>query len=120
MKKDSYTILGIEDKATKEFTVAYAVDSEDIPRFKLLLTVPVGTKADIIERVNSAALSQLQLRRDKIAKEARETADRENIENVREQLKADILNMKGTGTPIRKPKEKKARLEAPHKGEDKK
>ena len=113
MKKDTYTILGIEDKTQKEFTVAYAVDSEDIPRFKLLLTVPVGTKADIIERVNSAAFNQLTLRRDKIAKDDQEIADHENVERVREKLKEDILNLKGAGTTIKKPEEKKKRLADP-------
>ena len=114
MKNDKYTILDISEKSRSEFQIAYAVASDDIPRFKALVTVPAGKpKEDIIELVNSHAYSQLNTRREKLAKEAREREERENIERLRDSLKADIESLKGVGTPIKKPVEKKRQLEAP-------
>lgn len=114
MKDDKYTILDISEKSRSEFQIAYAVESKDIPRFKALVSVPAGKpKEDIIEMVNNHAYSQLETRREKIAKEAREQEERENIERLRDSLKANIESLKGTGTPIKKPKEKKKQLEAP-------
>jgi phosphoglycolate phosphatase-like HAD superfamily hydrolase len=113
-KKDIYTILDISEKSRSEFQIGYAVESEDIPRFKAMVSVPAGKpKEDIIERVNDAAHHQLEIRREKIAKEAHDKEERENIERLRDSLKADIDGLKGAGIQITKPKEKKARLETP-------
>ena len=112
MKDDKYIILGISEKSRSEFQVAYAVESKDIPRFKATVSVPASKpKEDTIEMINNHAYSQLETRREKLAKEAREREEREKIERLRGSLKADIESLKGVGTPIKKPVEKKRRLE---------
>lgn len=112
-QKDTYTILGIEEKTARDFSVAYAVNSEDIPRFKLMLTVPISNKEDIIGQVNFAAFEQLRMRRAKTKKAEDEQAEAARIEIAKVDLIAAIMEVTGTETTIKKPAEKKPRLEAP-------
>lgn len=119
MKNDNYVILGIEEKSRTEFQIAYAVESDEIPRFKELVTVPVRkTKAEIFEMVNDTAFSRLELRREKREKERKEREEQEDIERMRDVLKAEIENMKGKGTPIKKPGQKKKQLLNPETTEE--
>lgn len=116
MKNDKFTILGIEEKSRTEFQIAYAVESNDTPRFKELVTVPAGKpKEEILALVNDTAYSRLELRREKCVQEQKEQEEQERIERMRDTLKAEIKNMKGSGIPIEKPKQKKKQIQAPEK-----
>lgn len=120
MENDKYTILGIEEKSRTEFQIAYAVESNDIPRFKELVTVPTGKpKEEILAMVNDTAYTRLKDRREKRESQQKEREEQERIERMRDTLKAEIENMKGPGIPLKKPRQKKKQLQAPEGDGDK-
>ena len=113
-KKDTYKILDITEKSKTEFQIAYSVESEDVPYFKALVIGPASKDMkEILQRVSSAACRQLEIRREKIAKELENQTEEERTESMWVDLKAGIEELKGTSIDLKKPAEKKARLAAP-------
>ena len=112
--KDTYKILDITEKSKTEFQIAYSVESEDVPYFKALVAGPASRDVkEIIQRVSDAAYAQLELRREKIAKELADQTEEERTESMWVDLKAGIEELKGTSIDLKKPAEKKIRLAAP-------
>lgn len=116
MENDKYSILEVTDKQGEEpkLLIAYAVESDDTPRFKDLITVPADKpKDEILVLVNDRAFIQLELHREKAEKEAKERGTQENLKLKMTALKAELENMKGPGIQIEKPKQKKKQLQSP-------
>jgi len=114
--KDTYKILDITEKSKTEFQIAYSVESEDVPYFKALVSGPASNDMNaILKRVSSAAYEQLTNRREKIAKELADQTEEERTESMWTALKAGIEELKETSIDLKKPAEKKKRLEDPAK-----
>lgn len=111
--KATYKILDITEKSKTEFQIAYSVESDDVPYFKALVSGPASTDMEaILEQVNGAAYAQLEQRREKIAKELAERTEEENTDNMWSALRASIEELQGTSITLKKPKEKRKRLES--------
>lgn len=116
---DRYTVLEISEKpkrdknARSEFLIAYAVESDDIPRFKEQVTISLRPKEALISAINDAAFTRLEDRREKAKKEREERSEQENQCLMRDTLKAELDAMKGTEIELKKPEQKKKQLKAP-------
>lgn len=113
---DKYSILEVTDKFGEkpELLIAYAVESNDIPRFKEQITVPADkTKEETIQRINDTAFTRLEARREKAKEEAEKRSAEENLISKQLALFAEIENLKGTTLSLEKPKPKKKQLQEP-------
>lgn len=113
---DKYSILEVTDKSGErhELLIAYAVESDDIPRFKEQITVPADkSREETIQRINDTAFARLESRREKAKEEAEQRSAEECIELKRVALFSEIENMKGTTLSLKKPKPKKKKLQEP-------
>jgi hypothetical protein len=112
--KDTYKILEITEKSPTDFQISYGVTSPDVPYFKAMVAGTASTDLEtILEKVNEAAHTQLNNRREKAANELAARTEEERTANMWETLKTGIEELKGTDIPLKKPKEKKRQLKAP-------
>lgn len=113
--KDTYTILGIEEKGKGEYQIAFRVEAADVPSFKAMVSGPAtDTTEASLAKVAATAHEQLQYRREKIAAAAKERTEEENLKLKWDALRAGIEDLQGTEAAIEKPKPKKKRLAAPN------
>ena len=116
--KDKYIITGITEKSKVEYQVAFSVESDDVPFFTGLATGRIDEAPDaVMARVADVAYEQLSFRREELAKETARRTEEENRQIQWDNLKQEIESRKAKEMPLKKPTQKRKRLEAPN-GDD--